>query len=262
MAPSVTAGRRQRQHLKSPAKIDSMRIHQSADHLSDTLQAVLDGRLVPAAFQRPYVWSQSDVTALWESLLNGWPIGSFLIWKPGAGVDLAKAGRSRLGPIQAAGASRWTGMILDGQQRLTTLAWSFLAADAARPDPMSLFDAERATWAGDDVIVADGEQRRVLWVPKSDASSGWRIPVGLLGDLALLLPALNALVSKHQGQIPKDVFDWFDAASHAVRSAKITTTTIEDATPQEAVTAFAHVARVGVPVTPDEVAAALAWAAP
>lgn len=239
-----------------------MRIHQSADHLSDTLQAVRDGRLVPAAFQRPYVWRQADVTALWESLLNGWPIGSFLIWKPGAGVDQAKAGRSRLGPIQAVTGTRWTGMILDGQQRLTTLAWSMLASDAPRPDPASLFDAERATWAGDNVLVADGEQRAVLWVPKAEARAGWRIPVGVLGDLALLLPALHALVSAHQGQLPKDVLDWFDAASHAVRSAKVTTTTIEEATAQEAVTAFAHVARVGVPVTPDEVAAALAWAAP
>lgn len=239
-----------------------MRIHQTAAHLSDTLQAVRDGRLVPAAFQRPYVWSQADVTALWESLLNGWPIGSFLIWKPDAGVDQAKAGRSRLGPIQAATGTRWTGMILDGQQRLTTLAWSFLAFDAPRPDPASLFDAERATWAGDNVLVADGEQRAVLWVPKAAAGTGWRIPVGVLGDLALLLPALHGLASTHQGQLPKDILDWFDAASHAVRSAKVTTTTIEDATAQEAVTAFAHVARVGVPVTPDEVAAALAWAAP
>ncbi len=239
-----------------------MRIHQSADHLSDTLKAVRNGRLVPAAFQRPYVWSQEDVTALWESLLNGWPIGAFLIWKPGADVDMAKAGRSRIGPIQAASGTRWTGMILDGQQRLTTLAWSFLASDAARPEPTSLFDAERVTWAGEEVLVADGKRKAVLWVPKSEATTGWRIPAGLLGDIGLLLPALHALVLNHGGQLPKDVLDWFDAASHAVRSARVTTTTIEDATAQEAVTAFAHVARVGVPVTPDEVAAALAWAAP
>ncbi|MFB6188090.1 MAG: DUF262 domain-containing protein, partial [Halobacteriaceae archaeon] len=32
-------------------------------------------------FQREYVWSKSDVTSLFDSVYNSYPIGSFFVWK-------------------------------------------------------------------------------------------------------------------------------------------------------------------------------------
>jgi uncharacterized protein with ParB-like and HNH nuclease domain len=71
------------------------------------------GDLLIPEFQRPYVWKPSQAAKLVDSLFQGYPIGSLLIWN--APVEV-QARRSR--PRRNARAGRW---LIDGQQRLTTL---------------------------------------------------------------------------------------------------------------------------------------------
>lgn len=78
-----------------------MQITQSSGFLFDLLREVRSGTLLPAAFQRPYVWSKQDVEALCDSVLTGFPIGGFLVWEPGTLGDVSQLGRSRLGPVAA-----------------------------------------------------------------------------------------------------------------------------------------------------------------
>ena len=82
------------------------------------------------AIQREFVWDTDQIAALFDSLMKGYPIGSFLFWKvePGHADDYvyydfihnyheAKAPHS---PRLDLPAGRYTA-ILDGQQRLTAL---------------------------------------------------------------------------------------------------------------------------------------------
>lgn len=98
---------------------------------SRTIGAVVDDmnrRYLLPAIQRPYVWSSAQVIALFDSLLKGYPISSFMFWA----VDDTTKAELRCykfienyrpdavnEPTRADG--RETILVLDGQQRLTSL---------------------------------------------------------------------------------------------------------------------------------------------
>lgn len=100
-------------------------------YASRTIGAAIDdvnrSYLLPA-IQRPFVWSSAQVIALFDSLLKGYPISSFMFWA----VDEATKAELRCyrfienyrpdamnEPTSAEG--RQVILVLDGQQRLTSL---------------------------------------------------------------------------------------------------------------------------------------------
>jgi Protein of unknown function DUF262/Protein of unknown function (DUF1524) len=100
-------------------------------YASRTIGAVVDdvnrSYLLPA-IQRPFVWSSNQVIALFDSLLKGYPISSFMFWA----VDEETKAEVRCykfienyrpdmmnEPTSAEG--RQLVLVLDGQQRLTSL---------------------------------------------------------------------------------------------------------------------------------------------
>lgn len=103
-----------------------MRITQSSVFVRTLLTNAATGQILPAAMQRPYVWQLNDVEALCDSILSGFPIGSFLLWEPDGAADLSFVAKGRLGPIGAnvsgTGSDQYQ-LMLDGQNRLATLAW-------------------------------------------------------------------------------------------------------------------------------------------
>lgn len=94
--------------------------------LLDLIHYARTGRIVLPQFQRNFVWSRDDITDLLRSILQGYFIGTFLLlrvdgdavpfaMRPIEGVDL------RIEDLRP----DW--MILDGQQRLTSLHYVFAA---------------------------------------------------------------------------------------------------------------------------------------
>ena len=47
----------------------------------EALQNINNGKYVMPAFQRQYVWSMEQIEKLWDSILLGYPIATFLFWK-------------------------------------------------------------------------------------------------------------------------------------------------------------------------------------
>jgi hypothetical protein len=64
-------------------------------------------------FQRGYRWTPEQVKKYFQSLYRGYPTGAFLIWK----AEIP----SKIKGATASGEQAFTRLILDGQQRLTTL---------------------------------------------------------------------------------------------------------------------------------------------
>ena len=104
-----------------------MRTRQDTEHILDLVQDARTGRIVLPQFQRNFVWGRDEVTDLLISILNGYFIGSFLMLetdpehlpfaiRPIQGVTLDSSYRPE-----------W--MILDGQQRLTSLNYVLAAPD-------------------------------------------------------------------------------------------------------------------------------------
>lgn len=251
-----------------------MRINQNSGFLLEMVRAVSAGRVLPAAMQRPYVWSRANVEALCDSIMSGFPIGGFLLWAPGDHFQPHQIAKDRLGPIRAAApeeVSRHYMLLLDGQNRLATLAWMMQRA----PTPIEISNPSRMeteTWLGDVQLVLDFESRSVLFVPKAEAAVGLRLPAWTLvlsTDSAshhAVSSTVRTLWARWVTEYPQEVVDEFmdlwDLAKQRFMGARITETVIEGATPAQAREAFMRICQVGVPMSVEDFDKALAWTAP
>jgi hypothetical protein len=80
------------------------------------LSAILDqvdaGTVLLPEFQRGYVWNRDQVRGLMRSLYKGYPVGALLVWETDAACQAVRG---------VASASGTRSLLLDGQQRVTTL---------------------------------------------------------------------------------------------------------------------------------------------
>ena len=88
--------------------------------LEELALLVQSGDIKLPRFQRPFVWKESEMLKLLDSIYKGYPIGSILIWNSSQKLT---SERSILGlEVNTEGSSFFpTNYLLDGQQRLTTL---------------------------------------------------------------------------------------------------------------------------------------------
>jgi len=82
--------------------------------ISELMEGIRNRDLVLPEFQREYVWNKEQGKQLMVSLVKDYPVGGLLFWKTDHPPELKNVDKlpERLGTIQ---------VILDGQQRLTTL---------------------------------------------------------------------------------------------------------------------------------------------
>ena len=98
-----------------------MKFEPAQRRLQDLVQDFNDGAILLPQFQRDYIWKPTKIRNLLDSLLRGFPIGGFYLWKPsGRSID---AKQKALGPIKFA--SEAQSYLIDGQQRLTSLEAAF-----------------------------------------------------------------------------------------------------------------------------------------
>jgi len=86
--------------------------------LGTILSDISKGELRVPNFQRPFVWKPDDMIALFESIINGYPIGSLLFWK----IENIYNNLDFIGPYKIPKCGdNYVNLILDGHQRLSTL---------------------------------------------------------------------------------------------------------------------------------------------
>ncbi|WP_330451655.1 MULTISPECIES: DUF262 domain-containing protein [unclassified Streptomyces] len=84
------------------------------------VEDLLRGMVVIPSIQRDFVWMRPDVRDLFDSLYRGYPVGALLLWKTGLNVPFKTAA-----VVQTDKATNQPLYLLDGQQRLTSLAWVY-----------------------------------------------------------------------------------------------------------------------------------------
>ena len=89
----------------------------------ETLINAMDSReLVIPPFQREFIWKRHNVLYLFDSILQSYPIGSFLVWNTDQGIQYRdKILDLRFPQINNAEDLKIRDFILDGQQRLSCL---------------------------------------------------------------------------------------------------------------------------------------------
>lgn len=107
-----------------------------------TLRKIQDGSLVLPAIQREFIWEAQQVERLFDSVLRGYPIGSFLAWNVGAETvrgfrfyGFLKDFHEKHNPycsVLDLPSHRQVTAVLDGQQRLTALNIGLRGSFASR----------------------------------------------------------------------------------------------------------------------------------
>jgi hypothetical protein len=87
-------------------------------NIGELVEQLFDGQIVIPSIQRDYVWQPNQIPPLLESIYRGYPIGSILIWQTTQAIPLKLAA-----VIQQKPQPHIPLVLLDGQQRLTSLAW-------------------------------------------------------------------------------------------------------------------------------------------
>lgn len=84
--------------------------------VSSLLDEVLSGRIGLPDLQRPFVWNDSKVRNLLDSMLKGFPVGYIMLWASPS--DYGNTKSIGIGEKQY---NRPDDLVIDGQQRLTSL---------------------------------------------------------------------------------------------------------------------------------------------
>ena len=77
------------------------------------------GRLLIPQFQREFVWSMKKSAELMDSILKGYPIGTFILWRTQERMHSMRGIGGQKFPV--VGKNEFVDFVLDGQQRLTSI---------------------------------------------------------------------------------------------------------------------------------------------
>ena len=145
------------------------------ERLVKLVDRLLSGEIVLPDIQRNFVWSGSKIPRLLDSLYQEWPVGSILLWHTALDIPIKSAAVVQDAPVGVHPA-----ILLDGQQRMTTLARVMAphrVPEGQRP-PDIRFHPERRefrtanavqakdkTWLSVSEILKEGAQFRELLAP-------------------------------------------------------------------------------------------------
>lgn len=134
--------------------------------VEELTQLVWTGRIRIPHFQRPLRWQRGDVIRLFESIVLGYPVGSFLLWRRAAPAEELKLGALRISAPETRDAL-W---VVDGQQRIISLA------NALHPDG-----------TGDPRFALAYDLRAEQLVPLPAVEEATVVPLPVVFDLRRLL---------------------------------------------------------------------------
>lgn len=134
------------------------------DDLKAILRQVRKGELQLPDFQRDYVWNEEDVRSLIASIAKGFPIGALLTLETGGPVAfkprlLAGVPQVDIQPEQ---------LLLDGQQRMTSLYQSLFSPDPVRTRTPKGKEIDRYYYLDVDALMREGLDfdEALIGVPK------------------------------------------------------------------------------------------------
>ena len=214
--------------------------------LGRLVERIAAGQIRVPRFQRAFVWRQTDLHALLDSILRGFPIGSILVWDTEGNMESTQ----RIGPIKIS--PRPDGMIgylLDGQQRVSTLVGTLRLADG--------MDAtvDQVDWR----VYCNLDTQEFHRAPVEGVGPQ-HFPVRSLLNTAGFFEACRRIQS--EGDDPDRIQKWLDEADRlasAFRDYQLPLIRIRDADLDSAVTVFARLNRTGRKMAADEMVTALTY---
>lgn len=214
--------------------------------LGKLIERIISGKIRIPNFQRPFVWKQQDIHVLLDSVFQGFPIGTILIWETeNKDIESVESvGPLDVGPRPAG----HVGYLLDGQQRITALVGTLKLPNEHPPIK------DQIDWR----IFFDLEKSEFIRNPKA-------------GNMAQYFPMANLLDTSGFIEAARKIEDigneqrrqqWLNAADHlanAFRDYQLPLIRIREADLDSAVTVFARLNRKGRKIAADEMVSALTY---
>lgn len=214
--------------------------------LGKLVEYVAAGKIRVPRFQRAFVWKQTDLHDLLDSVLRGFPIGSILIWDTEIPIESA----STVGPIEISSPpDGQVGYLLDGQQRVSTLVGTLRLPDNAEPI------VDDVNWC----VYCDLDRREFLPIPPESVEPQ-HFPVRSLLDTAGFITACRRI--EEGANEPSEARQWLieaDRLASAFRDYQLPLIRIREADLDSAVTVFARLNRKGRKMAADEMVSALTY---
>ncbi|MBU0550770.1 DUF262 domain-containing protein [Myxococcota bacterium] len=238
---------------------DGPEINPSVVFLFDLLKWIRQGRIRVPAFQRSYVWSRQHMLDLFDSVHRRYPIGTLLFWK--SSIESA-APHTHFGPFDLSKTQPMdTLLLLDGQQRLTTLAGVLLRGSGL---PIIEMDDDPTRW--NIYFDASGKEDGVFMYLSSDHQPEvWQVPLHQLIETATLFKSIGNLYQQDGetlADIKKEVLiERLQGVARALQSYKIPIVEFVTDDLNLAVESFTRLNRKGVHIGADEMFSALTYQA-
>jgi len=218
-------------------------------HLVDLLKRVREGRLRVPNFQREFVWQRKDILDLYESVVRQYPIGTLFLW----GKHPPPLSRPRIGPLRLPDYKGETWLLLDGQQRLTTLVGVLLSDD---PNWSVEGDDDPVRWN----VYYDAENQGFAHVT-NERIPDYYFPVAAMFDTVKFFGRVERMLKQGERH-PEKVRAWVASAQEAAGALQryripIVEIRVEDM--ETAVESFSRLNKKGRGIATDEMISALTY---
>ena len=226
-------------------------------HLIDLLKRAKEGRLRVPRFQREYVWRRQDIVDLFDSIARQYPIGTLFLW----GSQPVPSSRTQIGPLRLPEYSGETWLVLDGQQRLTTLVGILLADE---PQWTLDGDEDPGRWR----LFFDAESNSFTHLRQGEDLPPSYVPVPALLDTVKLFAQVEAMLKLIESTSTSnivtriDVFKWVGKAqevARAIQGYRIPLVEIKTNNLSIAVESFSRLNKKGRSIGQDEMFSALTY---
>jgi len=132
----------------------------------DLIREIEKGIIKIPKFQRDFVWSVDKTAKLLDSILKGYPIGTFILWQTDERInDIKNVGNLE---IPAAPDGTKVQYVLDGQQRITSLFAAYRGAKIQKTGEKKVTDYN-SIYVNLDVDVADNDAQVITAEPVGDS---------------------------------------------------------------------------------------------
>ena len=218
-------------------------------HLVDLLKRAREGRLRVPKFQREYVWRRQDIVDLFDSIARQYPVGTLFLW----GAQPVPSSRRTIGPLKLPEYKGETWLVLDGQQRLTTLV-GVLLADEAQWSAES--DDDPGRWR----LFFDAKTNAFTHVRENEVAPLSYLPVPSLLDTVKLFSEVQRLISS--GASKAETLTWAGRAqevARAIQGYRIPLVEIKTNSLSVAVESFSRLNKKGRSIGQDEMFSALTY---
>ena len=162
--------------------------------ISQIIDKINDQQLFVPAFQREYVWKRNDAKNLIESLIRDYPTGTMLTWDTNHPPELKGdyIYETKKGTVK---------LILDGQQRITTL---YMLMTGELPPYYSQKDITndiRGLYVNVETLVLEYFKKNIM-----EHDPLWINITEIIKNKIRFLDVINHLASKNEGEpIPREI---------------------------------------------------------